>query len=189
MKTTIISKGSMVRCYKCGSSQVSSICHHCGRPMCSRHGPVKPLLSWFTENREFKNLSLDKWPFRGDDGVHCEFHVHSTLNFRRIMIYPGLIVAIIGLVLLILAILSTIMCLTHWPTNVVISAAYLSEILKRPGHLRWLGRKCLLHASGTEQCPGSLTGSYCPQFWNRGGRCRKAAEQGECRSRCVAIGH
>jgi hypothetical protein len=132
MNTTIVSKGSIVRCYKCGSSQVSSICHHCGRPMCSRHGPVKPLLSWFTENREFKNLSLDKWPFRGDDGVHCEFHVHSTLNFRRIMIYPGVFVAIVGLGLLILAMLSMITCLTHWPTNVVISAIDFSEVLRDP---------------------------------------------------------
>ena len=37
-------RAPMVRCYKCGSSQVSALCHHCWRPGCAKH--VRPSPSW-----------------------------------------------------------------------------------------------------------------------------------------------
>jgi hypothetical protein len=101
--------------------------------MCSRHGPVTPALSWFTENREFKNLTLNHWPFQGANGVHCEFHVHSTLNFRRIMIYPGILIALLGLALLIWSLVPLISCLAHLTVKAETTPLGLSEILRDPG--------------------------------------------------------
>ena len=36
---TVIDRAPMVRCYKCGSPVVFSLCHHCARPMCEKHSP------------------------------------------------------------------------------------------------------------------------------------------------------
>jgi hypothetical protein len=37
-------RAPMVRCYKCGSSHVSALCHHCWRPGCAKH--VRPSPQW-----------------------------------------------------------------------------------------------------------------------------------------------
>jgi hypothetical protein len=44
VEATIEQRAPMVRCYKCGSSQVSALCHHCRRPGCAKH--VLPLPRW-----------------------------------------------------------------------------------------------------------------------------------------------
>ena len=62
METKLIQQASQLRCYRCGSPDVTSVCHHCGYAMCSKHGPAKQKLSLFTENREFLNLRLGNWP-------------------------------------------------------------------------------------------------------------------------------
>jgi hypothetical protein len=41
---TIEPRAPVVRCYKCGSSQVSALCHHCWRPGCAEH--VLPSPKW-----------------------------------------------------------------------------------------------------------------------------------------------
>lgn len=44
MEITVESRASTVRCYECGSSHVSALCHHCWRPGCAEH--VLPTPKW-----------------------------------------------------------------------------------------------------------------------------------------------
>jgi hypothetical protein len=36
----VIDRAPEARCYQCGSTDIRSVCHHCSRPMCARHGSV-----------------------------------------------------------------------------------------------------------------------------------------------------
>jgi hypothetical protein len=44
VEVTVEQRTPMVRCYQCGSSQVSGLCHHCWRPGCAKH--VLPSPRW-----------------------------------------------------------------------------------------------------------------------------------------------
>ncbi|MBE0671415.1 MAG: hypothetical protein IH588_12565 [Anaerolineales bacterium] len=132
MEVTIRPKGSQTRCHKCGTHEVDSICHHCGRPMCSKHGPIKPTLRWFTENREFKKLTLGTWPLSVADGAHCEYHVHSTLNYRRLMIVPGALIGLAGIVLLILSTIKLGYCVFDRPSDLLVGAQGWADVLRDP---------------------------------------------------------
>ena len=44
METTVEERPPVVRCYECGSSQISALCHHCWRPGCAKH--VLPSPPW-----------------------------------------------------------------------------------------------------------------------------------------------
>ena len=43
MEITVEERPPVVRCYECGSSQVSALCHHCWRPGCAKHVLPSPL--------------------------------------------------------------------------------------------------------------------------------------------------
>ena len=43
-EVTVEPRAPVVRCYECGSSQVSALCHHCWRPGCAKH--VLPSPRW-----------------------------------------------------------------------------------------------------------------------------------------------
>jgi hypothetical protein len=40
MSLEVVDRAPEVRCYRCGSTDIRSVCHHCSRPMCARHGSV-----------------------------------------------------------------------------------------------------------------------------------------------------
>jgi hypothetical protein len=40
MTLRVIDRAPQARCYECGSTDVRSVCHHCARPMCARHGSL-----------------------------------------------------------------------------------------------------------------------------------------------------
>ena len=130
METKLIKQGAQVRCYYCGSTKVIALCHHCGRPMCAEHGPVKSRLRWFTENREYKGLSLGKWPLKEQEGAHCEFHVHSTLNYRRVMLAPGIAILLAGLLVTLIAAFGLFDCLQRLPASIESGPAALAEVLR-----------------------------------------------------------
>lgn len=44
MEVTVEQRAPVVRCYECGSSRVSALCHHCWRPGCAEH--VLPSPPW-----------------------------------------------------------------------------------------------------------------------------------------------
>ena len=37
MTVSLQPRAPRVRCYKCGSSDVRALCHHCWRPVCAKH--------------------------------------------------------------------------------------------------------------------------------------------------------
>ncbi len=130
MKTKLYRQGAQVRCYHCGSPQVETICHHCGRPMCGDHGPVYPRLRWFTENREYTGLTLGQWPLKSREGVHCEYHIHSTLNYRRVVVAPGIAILLLGLLITMIATMGLHDCLQRRPFPTESSPAALAEVLR-----------------------------------------------------------
>jgi len=44
VETTVEERAPVLRCYECGSSQLSALCHHCWRPGCAKH--VLPSPPW-----------------------------------------------------------------------------------------------------------------------------------------------
>ena len=130
METKLFKQGAQVRCYHCGSQQVETICHHCGRPMCGKHGPIKSRLRWFTENREYKGLTLGQWPLKKQEGAHCEYHVHSTLNYRRVVLAPGIAILLVGLLVSIFIAFGLFDCLQRRPVSIEPGPASLAEVLR-----------------------------------------------------------
>jgi hypothetical protein len=80
---TVFDRSPAVRCYECGSTEILSLCHHCGKPMCVQHsndafsqtangqdGSAKPT------SREFSWLKQSD-PRRGAV-YHCAEHSHKV---------------------------------------------------------------------------------------------------------------
>ncbi len=74
MEVKFIEYGPNTRCYKCGTTEVEYICHHCGKPMCAKHTffasvrDKEKLLS-----REFTELDLTK---SQEEPFHCSDCIH-----------------------------------------------------------------------------------------------------------------
>ena len=89
-------------------------------------------MSWFTENREFTNLSFGSWPLQNTRPAHCAEHVHSSPNYRRIMILPGILILLVGLYFTIQGLSNLTNCLARRPEKIDPGPAYLSEALRDP---------------------------------------------------------
>jgi hypothetical protein len=68
---TIEPRASVARCYECGSSPVSALCHHCWRPGCQEHVRQSPRWARKLFVREGSGPGLAKAP-----AYHCEACVH-----------------------------------------------------------------------------------------------------------------
>lgn len=96
MSAKVVERAPQVRCYKCGSTNIVKVCHHCGQAMCTEHSPSaidtvgKPL------SKEFIDLGLKETQC-GEVATHCE-HCDHIVHGRSI----GLI--IIGLVIVLASI-------------------------------------------------------------------------------------
>lgn len=132
MNTQLLRQTPIVRCAECGSPDVVAYCHHCGKPMCAKHGPVKPGLYWFTENREFQGFSMSQWPLNGNQGAHCKDCAHSSLNYRRLLIYPGILIALISAIILLTRGAALVNCLTSLPPSFPQGSAIFSEAIRDP---------------------------------------------------------
>lgn len=132
MKTELLRQTPIIRCNDCGSPEIIAYCHHCGKPMCAKHGPVKPGFYWFTENCEFQGFSMSQWPFNGDQGAHCKDCAHSSLNYRRILIYPGSLIALICLLLLVAKVSALVDCIGNLPAAFPHGQAIFSEAVRDP---------------------------------------------------------
>ncbi len=66
MTVTVEQRAPRVRCYKCGSPHIASLCHHCWRPGCAKH--VRPVPHWVKRllGKEGSCTGLDK-----DEAYHC----------------------------------------------------------------------------------------------------------------------
>jgi hypothetical protein len=83
-------QGPAVRCYKCHSTNVTSVCHHCGRFMCRDH-EARPKL-YQSPSREFVPLLRGRlWK-----AAHCRDHEHYVFSPLKALAVPGLAWIILG---------------------------------------------------------------------------------------------
>ncbi|HLO31722.1 MAG TPA: hypothetical protein VK249_21395 [Anaerolineales bacterium] len=85
------------RCYKCGSTHVEAVCHHCHRAMCSSHissvvDAQENLLS-----AEFTDLGLKQTC--GEIPFHCEFCYHIVPLYDATLIIYGIVIILVALLL------------------------------------------------------------------------------------------
>ena len=97
MRTQIKPRAPQVRCYKCGSPDISSLCHHCWRPGCSKH--VEPMSRWVARllGREGAGRGLGT-----DAAYHCQECGHAAAGHQLALGGGGLGVATAGLILILL---------------------------------------------------------------------------------------
>ncbi|NMB86762.1 MAG: hypothetical protein GYA17_00285 [Chloroflexi bacterium] len=132
MELNLVKQIPLKRCYHCGSHEITSYCHHCGKPMCAKHSQNRQAHSWFTENRELDGINYGSWPFRSSYGAHCEKCYHSNLNYKRILIIPGVIVALIGILLFFLSADQMGVCLSNLPPSYQSGQPSISESIRDP---------------------------------------------------------
>jgi hypothetical protein len=88
MKITTKPRAPQVRCYECGSAQVSALCHHCWRPGCVKH--VSPAPRWA------ERLMGKEGTGRGlanDTAYHCDKCRHAAIGYRLALPAAGLAAA------------------------------------------------------------------------------------------------
>jgi hypothetical protein len=92
---TVVDHAPAARCYRCGSTRVYSLCHHCRRPMCEEHSPLafrqaggparEPSATAQPASKEFAWLLKHKKKFARLKQnslrravYHCEDHKHGS---------------------------------------------------------------------------------------------------------------
>jgi hypothetical protein len=79
------------RCYKCGSTAVVDVCHHCGKAICRDDSPATQNILGRPRSYEFAGLGR-----RGDPGpVHCNTCLHVVR--RRYLTFGAIAVAIVAI--------------------------------------------------------------------------------------------
>ena len=97
MITEIKPQEPQVRCYKCGSAYISSLCHHCWRPGCAKH--VVPMPRWAGRllGREGVGRGLGT-----DASYHCQECGHAFTRYQLVLGAGGLGLAVAGLIIVLL---------------------------------------------------------------------------------------
>ena len=93
MHTKVTSHVPEMACYICDSVDVAKLCHHCGRAMCSNHGPFTiPEKRFYNqiENCEYTNLGLEE-SNQPNVAVHCEDCVHYVISYEPLCYILGLV--------------------------------------------------------------------------------------------------
>jgi hypothetical protein len=86
------------RCYRCGSDDIASLCHHCGKVMCTEHTPKVTGLDGNPLSMEFADLGLT-----GEQAgpYHCAEHDHVVKGGLMKFVVVGIVVAVIGILVVI----------------------------------------------------------------------------------------
>ena len=97
MRTEIKPRVPQVRCYKCGSPDIRSLCHHCWRPGCTEH--VVPMPHWVARllGREGAGRGLGT-----DAAHHCQECGHAVAGYQLALGAGGLGVMTVGLITVLL---------------------------------------------------------------------------------------
>jgi hypothetical protein len=97
MITEIKPQEPQVRCYKCGSAYISSLCHHCWRPGCAKH--VVPMPRWAGRllGREGAGRGLGT-----DASYHCQECSHAFNRYQLMLGAGGLGLVAAGLIIVLL---------------------------------------------------------------------------------------
>ncbi|MBN1887322.1 MAG: hypothetical protein JW850_05010 [Thermoflexales bacterium] len=120
-QSSLHEQGNQARCYVCGSPELAVVCHHCGRPMCKRHGPVEPwayrlpLVGRLVEKGEFSSPTSGVWPLSQARPAHCKLHAHSKPAYKHLMIVPGIVILALGLWLLAITLIGLGTCMARPP--------------------------------------------------------------------------
>jgi hypothetical protein len=96
MPSTSRERAPQARCYMCGSSRVTHICHHCRKLGCSAHVTPTPRLAGWPLSRELRGLDMGKKP---------AYHCPGCAHFRGPALTAGAIgaaTALAGAVVLLL---------------------------------------------------------------------------------------
>jgi hypothetical protein len=99
VEVTVEDRAPMVRCYECGSSQVSGLCHHCWRPGCAKH--ILPSPRWTEKlfGREGGGPGLQKISARHcGDCTHVRAGTAGTTRRLLALCVAGIGLAAIGLI-------------------------------------------------------------------------------------------
>jgi hypothetical protein len=112
MPEALIERAPRVRCHKCGSKDIFSLCHHCQLPMCEEHSPPAYLESGKPVrvpagsadgarpvSKEFAGLKLGG---TREAVYHCDEHAHVVRGMSRV-IGIGAAVALLGVIVLLFA--------------------------------------------------------------------------------------
>jgi hypothetical protein len=97
MITEIKPQAPQVRCYKCGSPDICSLCHHCWRPGCAKH--VVPMPHWTGRllGREGAGRGLGT-----DASCHCHECSHAFTGYQLLLGASGLGAMVAGLTVVLL---------------------------------------------------------------------------------------
>ena len=97
MITEIKPQVPQVRCYECGSPDISSLCHHCWRPGCAKH--VAPMPRWAARllGREGAGRGLGT-----DASYHCQECGHAFARYQLVLGAGGLGLMVAGLTIVLL---------------------------------------------------------------------------------------
>jgi hypothetical protein len=97
MSIEIISHPPRTRCYKCGSTRINAVCHHCHRAMCSLHISSVVDIHGNLLSAEFSDLGLKQ--VCGETPIHCEF-CYYVVHPRDLTLIIGGIAIIFAALLL-----------------------------------------------------------------------------------------
>ena len=97
MITEIKPQVPQIRCYKCGSPHISSLCHHCWHPGCAKH--VVPMPRWARklQGREGAGRGLGT-----DASYHCQECGHAVAGYQLVLGAGGLGLMAAGLIIVLL---------------------------------------------------------------------------------------
>jgi hypothetical protein len=93
----IINHPPQTRCYKCGSTHIEAVCHHCHRAMCSSHISSVVDAQGNLLSAEFTDLGLKQ--ACGEIPAHCEFHYHIVPLRDTTLIIYGIVIILVALTL------------------------------------------------------------------------------------------
>ncbi|MFC6087838.1 hypothetical protein [Saccharothrix lopnurensis] len=96
MTTRVEPRASTARCYKCGSPEIATTCHHCGRLICREDGrPTGPDEAPAKISQEFAGLGMDT-----PQAHHCETCDHVVpRRLGREQVIAGAVAALGALLL------------------------------------------------------------------------------------------
>jgi hypothetical protein len=95
MAVRLQERAPRVRCYACGSAQISQVCQYCGRAGCRSHMYRPSALASRLFGREGRGLGLDKLP-----SYHCRGCGHPATATGLAAMAAGIAAALAGLILL-----------------------------------------------------------------------------------------
>jgi hypothetical protein len=98
MLLTLEDRAPQARCYSCGSPEVFSVCHHCGKGMCQEHSPAAVDAADKPASRELAGLGLEG---RQAGVYHCDEHDHVVKGSLLPLILAGGGVAVAGIIVMI----------------------------------------------------------------------------------------